>query len=421
MKKSILFITFSLLISTLSLSQWEKIAQIENDNLYQLIKLNSETTIATGEKTSIYDLNSTTPSEISNVFYTYGFLTSALVLDDNLSYLGGGCYYTFDECPANTLYKSENSGQTWIEISTESTFTETGNTVGILPINDNELVLVSEYYKLKRVNISTGISTTVVIPGTEDANNFTMGKTSQSGKWLVAASFYDVAFQNTVKYYESDNKGMTWSEVGVDFDESERIAFIDYLPNNNLAAITNRGNSYHIMDGNKNYIGNISDAHVQISAQYIINNKDWYVASFDQETNESKLHLSQDGGQSWNTEAIFNEGRIGNLSFTDRNNGFFIFNSRGVYQKTGPNITQNQEYSTFTISPNPVKDVLNINLDINLQEYSIDIIDAVGRKTRHIKSAESQYDISELASGYYQILLLDASGKIIAREPFVKG
>ncbi|MFT6783689.1 MAG: hypothetical protein ACJA1A_003630, partial [Saprospiraceae bacterium] len=261
MKKSILFITFSLLISTLSLSQWEKIAQIENDNLYQLIKLNSETTIATGEKTSIYDLNSTTPSEISNVFYTYGFLTSALVLDDNLSYLGGGCYYTFDECPANTLYKSENSGQTWIEISTESTFTETGNTVGILPINDNELVLVSEYYKLKRVNISTGISTTVVIPGTEDANNFTMGKTSQSGKWLVAASFYDVAFQNTVKYYESDNKGMTWSEVGVDFDESERIAFIDYLPNNNLAAITNRGNSYHIMDGNKNYIGNISDAH----------------------------------------------------------------------------------------------------------------------------------------------------------------
>ena len=421
MKKSILLIAFSLFITTLSFSQWEKIAQIENDYLYELIELNSTTTIATGEKTSIYNLNSDTPSVIATKLYTYGFITSSLYINETVSYIGGGCYYTFDECPANTLHKSENGGQSWNQITTEATFTETGNILGILPINDNELTLVSEYYKLRKINISTGMSTPVIIPGTEESNNFTFGKVSPSGKWLVAVSFYNVDLQNTVKYYESNDKGDSWSEIEVDFDESERVAFIDYLPNNNLAVVSSKGTTYHIIEGNTEPIGNISDAHYQISAQYVINTNDWYVASHDQETNESQLHFSQDGGKSWDTEKIFNEGFIGNLSFKDKNNGFLIFNNREVYKKTGPNVTNNQDYSTFTISPNPAKDVLNINADFNLEEYSIDIFDAVGRRIAHYQTAKPRTDVSSLASGFYQFLLMDKSGKVIGSESFVKG
>lgn len=71
-------------------------------------------TIATGEKTSIYDLNSATTSEMANRFYAYGFITSSLVVDNSISYFGSGCYYSFDECPANTLYKTEDSNESWV-------------------------------------------------------------------------------------------------------------------------------------------------------------------------------------------------------------------------------------------------------------------------------------------------------------------
>ena len=131
------------------------------------------------------------------------------------------------------------------------------------------------------------------------------------------------------------------------------------------------------MTGTIDNINVITDAHGQISVQYVVNAKDWYTASFNQDPNESKLHLSQNGGKSWNTKSIFDEGFIGELSFRDRNNGFLIFNNREVYKRTCPNTTVIQEYSTHNISPNPAKDVLHINANFDLQNYSIDIIDAV--------------------------------------------
>ncbi|MFT6334001.1 MAG: hypothetical protein ACJATI_000733 [Halioglobus sp.] len=421
MKKSILFVAFSLIVTTLSFSQWEKIAQMD-DNLEELFQLGSTTTIATGNNTTIYNLNSPTPSEIASQLSNFGFITSSLYINENESYIGGGCYFPFDECPANTLHKTIDGGETWQQVITEATFTGTGNIFGIIPINETELILISDFNKLTKVNISTGTATPYFIPGTEDANNFTLGKVSQSGKWLVAASFYDVVLQNnTIKYYESDDKGVTWSELDTDIDNSERILFIDYLPTNNLAAVSNKGKTYNIIGGIISPINIITDAYIRITAQYVINNSAWYIASFDPDNNESRLHLSEDGGESWNIETEFGEGSIGNLSFKDINNGFLVYNNKEVYKRTGPNTTINQDYSAFTISPNPAKDVLNINADFELQDYSIDIIDAMGRKAIPFRSAKYQYDVSGLASGFYQLLLIDTIGKVVGRESFMKG
>ncbi|MGK0316046.1 MAG: hypothetical protein ACI86M_002278 [Saprospiraceae bacterium] len=419
MKKSILFVVFSLFISTLSFSQWEKIAQIENDNLYHLFQLNNETTIATGEQTSIYDLQSLNPSvPITNLF-PYGFITSSLSVNDTESYIGGGCYFAFDECPANTLHKTEDGGETWSPIYTDVTFLEIGNILGILPVNEDELVLVTEYYKLKKVNLITGDSSSIVIPNTEASNNFISGKASDSGKWLVAVQFYEQGIAST-QYFESEDKGDSWIELDMLLSDEEKIIFLDYLPDNNLAAVSNKGNTYHSIDGNLELKGNIGDAYPQITSHYAINKNDWYISSFDGDSNQSRLHQSVDGGVTWTIDISFSNGFLGALSFTDRNNGFLIFNSREVYKKTGPNTTLNHEFSSFTISPNPANDILHIETDLEILEYSIDIIDAVGRKVKHFHSSNSQYNISNLASGFYQVLLIDTTGKIIGRKPFVK-
>jgi hypothetical protein len=420
MKKSILFVAFSLFISTLSFSQWEKIVQIDNDNLYHLFQLNNETTIATGEQTSIYDLQSLNPSiPITNLF-TYGFLTSSLSVSDTEAYIGGGCYFAFDECPANTLHKTEDEGATWTPIYTDVTFSGTGNILGILPVNEDELVLVTEYNKLKKVNLITGDTSSIVIPNTEASNNYIFGKVSDSGKWLVGAQYYELGI-SFVQYYESVDKGESWIDLDLFLSGDEKMLFVDYLPDNNLAAVSSNGNTYHFINGTLELKGNISDAYSQITSHYAINKNDWYVSSFDGDSNQSRLHKSTDGGTTWTIDISFSDGFLGALSFTDRNNGFLIFRGREVYKKTGPNIILNQLNSSFTISPNPAMDVLNIITDKELQEYSVDIIDAVGRKVHHHHSSNSEYNISNLASGYYLIILMDSAGKTIGKSSFVKG
>lgn len=418
MKKSILLFSFCFFISTLSFSQWEKIAQID-DNLEALYQLNSTTTIAIGSNTKTYDLNSNTPSEPAFQLSTFGFITSQAYINENESYLGGGCYFPFDECPANTLYKTIDKGETWQQLITDTTFVGTGNIFGIIPVNETELILISDYNNVAKVDISTGEASPLIIPGTEDANLFTLGKVSQSGKWLIAASFYNAITQNTVKYYESENSGMTWEEIELNFEESERVAFIDYLPNNDLALVSNLGNVYTIIDGDITPANTISDVHSRITAQCVINDNDWYVASYDQENNASRLHLSTDGGQSWIISKPFNEGLIGGLSFVDRNNGFLIFNYNEVYRRTGPNSTNNTKPIGITISPNPVNNFLQIDLNTDVQIKSIEIMDAMGRMVKYFTSS-TQYDVSDLAPGYYQILISSKSGETIAQESFIK-
>lgn len=419
MKKSILLFSISLFVNTFSFSQWEKIAEVE-DNLEALYILNSMTTIAVGSNTKAYNLNSNTPSEPAFQLSNFGFITSLAYINENESYLGGGCYFPFDECPANTLHKTMDNGETWQEVITDITFNGTGNIFGIIPINETELILISDFNNINKVDISTGKATSLLIPGTEEANSFTLGKVSNSGKWLVAASFYDIVTQNTIIYYESNDSGITWEELELNLEENERVAFIDYLPSNDLAFVSSKGNVYTISDGNITPGNMISDVHDQISAQYVINNNDWYVASYDQESNESRLHLSIDGGQSWAVSKTFDEGLITDLSFVDRNNGFLIFNYNGVYKRTGPNNTKNVNPIEITISPNPVNNFIRIDLNTDVLLKSIEIIDAVGRKVKKFSAPKFQYDVSDLASGFYLVLISTNSGDVIAQESFIK-
>ena len=419
MKKLLLFVVSSLLVNTFSFSQWEKIADVE-DNLEGLYELNADKIIAVGSNTQIYDLNSDDPSQSSDQLTNFGFITSLLNISETESYLGGGCYFTFDECPGNTLYKTDDNGESWQELFTDVTFEGIGNILGIIAIDLEELLLISEYNKLTKVNISTGEATTTLIPGTEEVNTFRFGKVSQSGKWLVAASFYDVVSQNTVKYYESVDRGLTWQELNISLDEEERVAFIDYLPNNNLALISNKGNAYTIVDGVMSLANIINDVHQQIRAQYIINDSDWYVASYDQESNESRLHLSMDGGQTWVIERTFDDGFIIDLSFVDRNNGFLILNYNELYKRTGPNFSNNVNSIEVSIYPNPVDNFLTVDTEDYPNVSSISILDAMGRIVKNFDTHKSQYDASNLLSGYYQILLSTSSGEVIAQESFIK-
>jgi len=366
MKRIILLSIFQVFTRSFLLSQWENIGTLENDNVYHLFQINEGTTIATGEKASLYNLDSETPLVVASDLYEFGFIMSSLAIDNETAFLGGGCYFTFDECPANTLYRTIDGGDTWSDLESDATFMGTGNTMGILPVNDSSLVIIKEYEKIHRINLISGEAVLVEIPGTEEVNNFSQALVSKGGKWLVEANFY-----------------------------------------RNLACVTNSGKIYVYNDEQTDAISEISDAYNNITAYDLIDDNNWYIASHDSDSNQSILHRSEDGGVTWSQDKLFSEGFISSLSFKNKNNGFLVLNNRMIYKRSGPNHTISDPKVDLKVSPNPAQNFINIEGIVDPTNYTFSVLDLNGKIVAKSKFVDQKISTSNLSNGMYFLVISD--------------
>ena len=74
----------------------------------------------------------------------------------------------------------------------------------------------------------------------------------------------------------------------------------------------------------------------------------------------------------------------------------------------------------FSVFPNPAHDRLNIVSDRFDTEGSVEFYDLSGRLVKTVRSNSTQLDISNLASGLYQVRLLDKTGAAVNQVRFVK-
>lgn len=74
----------------------------------------------------------------------------------------------------------------------------------------------------------------------------------------------------------------------------------------------------------------------------------------------------------------------------------------------------------FSVFPNPAHDRLNVVADRFDTEGSVEIFDLSGRLVQSVRSNTTQLDISNLASGLYQVRLLDKTGTAVNQVRFVK-
>jgi hypothetical protein len=83
---------------------------------------------------------------------------------------------------------------------------------------------------------------------------------------------------------------------------------------------------------------------------------------------------------------------------------------------------QNNE-KLFSIYPNPVNEILNINAKFNLQNVHLQLLDAIGNEVavEQVKNKSDHFQIStlNLCSGIYFLKATDDKGKV-KLEKFVK-
>lgn len=78
--------------------------------------------------------------------------------------------------------------------------------------------------------------------------------------------------------------------------------------------------------------------------------------------------------------------------------------------------------NTFTLYPNPATNTLTLNTDLNLKNAQLTILNAQGQLVInstfdvHLASGETTFDISNLNTGLYHLLLEDEQGRVVAKK-----
>ena len=116
-----------------------------------------------------------------------------------------------------------------------------------------------------------------------------------------------------------------------------------------------------------------------------------------------KILNTTDGGLTWTTQNSNATGNLYFLYFTDFNTGYVV-GIDGVIRKTIVTTGINEiRDDVFSFSPNPVQDILNINLNLKLKQSIIRIIDTAGRVVYSETGMfeNKSIDVSSISSGIY--------------------
>jgi photosystem II stability/assembly factor-like uncharacterized protein len=135
---------------------------------------------------------------------------------------------------------------------------------------------------------------------------------------------------------------------------------------------------------------------------FIDSNNGWFCGS------SGKTYFTNNGGSTWTQAATGNSTSMRDIFFLDQNTGWVVGYSGRImkYVGIGTNIEENV-FKTFSVFPNPAKDVLVLNHDVKGLNAQFCIYNALGTEVAKgiIDETTNQISIAELAKGVYFLAL----------------
>ena len=338
----------------------------------------------------------------------------------------------------NKLYKSTNQGSSYSEVSTTG-LTNLGN-VHTLTFSGNKMLLGGmDVNSANGAKIFTstdnGASWTLSMTGYDQTYSPADFVTADNGDVYVNGVKYDNGISGFInKLYKSTNQGSTWSEVST-------------------TGLTNLGNVHTLtISGNKMLLGGM-DVNSANGAKIFTstdNGASWTLSmtGYDQTYSPAdfvtadngdvylngvkydngisgfinKLYKSTNQGSTWSevsTTGLTNLGNVHTLTISgnkmllggmdvNSSNGAKIFTS-GFSITTGINEAESNKIAN--IFPNPSTDIITLDFTDN-QPKLVNLISSTGEVIKQvsvINNSSVQFDVNELSSGLYLIVVVYSS------------
>jgi len=390
-----------LLQTSVSFGQWEQLETIQQNSMYDLATANEFTVTTVSEFGQIHHSTDAGQTfELLNAPFSFALMHTIEYRGD-IGYIGAGCYFTTQDCPANVIYKTTDGGNSWTLAFQDDVNAGQGvfNSIQIpsnevaYALNDTQLLYKSidggvnweqantpshliQNYKIQFLNDDIGFlhgSFTGIVPTpihqilkTTDGG-FNYEEVSLPNLDLVVIDFFFADESNgyviTPEFlYKTTDAGMTWSEIAVNLNDGEDLQKLSFA-----------------------------------------NETIGYISSYDELSGSTKIYRSEDAGLTWGLEleaAVQPFDVITSLDFYDGNNGY-ARSLKSVWKRTGPSNTADIPSLAIRISPNPTSGLLMINnLEAVQGQLTYRVMNLQG-KLMSEGIAQRQLDISQLPAGAY--------------------
>jgi len=369
-------------------SQWLRQDSGVTANLNDVYCISPDVVIAVGEAGSILKTTDGGVHWIQKNSGTAG-LSKVQFVDTNVGYAVGS---------AGTLLKTLDAGENWNSIDTGST----ENLYGLSCLNENVFFISGDNGLLKKTTNGGGSFESLNTSTTETIKDIQffcelsgyaeIGETWQSGQG-------DSLFKTI-------DGGTTWlflrDSMNAFFFVNENVGFLNTV-REGLHKTTDGGLSLTYLEG-----------HVSTEADLfaLSENKIWK-AEYTLTLCECDIYCITKG-------EISNSGEFANLSncnmgsinevylqsifFANETTGFAVGWGGAILKNATGNMLKSDDFETknqLSIYPNPVTDILNVNLPENAAVKALQVYDLTGKKIAAAQMGDHQIDASGLANGLY--------------------
>lgn len=114
-----------------------------------------------------------------------------------------------------------------------------------------------------------------------------------------------------------------------------------------------------------------------------------------------------------NTDTVFYGSN--NILFGSGNDAYYYIDDILLYDQSTVGFNELNNGASVSVYPNPVNDILNINVNATKENLTIKITDVVGRDVLNIEY-ESQLDISFLEKGIYFVSILQGNKTLVTKK-----
>jgi photosystem II stability/assembly factor-like uncharacterized protein len=403
-------------------AQWEKVYEVTDNNFYTLYALDQQRVFLGAEFAGVYSSSDGGGSFTSQQLQPYGFVSSFSFENETTGYTGGGCYFTFDECPGNTIYKTENGGQTWTQLL--GGMFDTGVFHSIATLGGGKIIAASDYGGV--IRSEDGGETWAAVTLDTALGSYFQNKLQfvdeQTG--FTQISFYINPGNQVKRIYKTTDGGDSWNIIFEDNDTGGKLIDFHFSDTQHGLILSVSGKLQRSTDGGLTWTevtyGSELEAGIRIFSPTPLAS---YISSFVNETLTGRIYRSTDGGLNWAVDLELDSTYIGEIFFNDAGNGWAVAEYRQLYRRTGPNGVKNtlteQGYCVF---PNPAGGIFVLKKEATASGSRMRLSDALGRVVlkNPVKTGENYVDASALLPGVYFLEVLDEMGRRVWSEKVVR-